>query len=762
MNRKHLLFGTAALLAMASCSNDELNNITPGNGDAEVIFNLNVPAQFSTRTIGDGNAATDIQVLVFEDVNSTPIYKYSAQSVLGPNGSGSVTLNLLAKNDYTIIFFAYSPNAAKVYTLSDNGLLSVNYAEMNADNNSLDAYDCFYSAYELEGATSGTSVVTVSMTRPVAQINWGANDVDAKAGIFGNGGAYIQSRLTCTPYTSLNLLTGQGTLANAQMTFPIFTIPTDEAYPVNPEVNTYIAYQYLLAPATPTNMEMILSISNAGNGETTGESAVSVVDVSLENAPVQANYQTNVYGALLSEGPFTVTKDAWTSPNFVPVPKWDGTTATEPSIDYTNQQVTLNRPSDLAGLANLVNGKSADGTSDQPNDIAGYTILLDADFDMNGYPFPGIGSATRSGSGVTNSTNSFKGTFDGQGHTIKNLTINGTTNPDDAAGFIGNVDGGTVKNVIFENINIDASDNEQAGVIGLATNNATISGITVKSGSITAKEAPGGIVGRMMLQGTITKCENHASIESVTTNAGGIVGAAYRTSTTGTVTVSECKNYGPVSGKSQGVGGIVGLSSAVISKCTNEGPVTGGTTSTGGIVGQQNSAGRVTECINQADITGGTGYGTGGVVGWVRYNNDTNSYPYQNIIIVDNCQNTGSVTGSTGVGGIVGEWYACGICVANINQAPMLSTSGVFVAGIVGGSQWVSDGLPPSQPNAVANTPSIDGITPSLDMLFVNNNISTTPMADIKGGSSAQYVYINNSEKTTAKDNTNVLPEESN
>ena len=119
------------------------------------------------------------------------------------------------------------------------------------------------------------------------------------------------------------------------------------------------------------------------------------------------------------------------------------------------------------------------------------------------------------------------------------------------------------------------------------------------------------------------------------------------------------------------MGGIVGLSAAEIRNCTNDQPITGKGTSVGGIVGEQQNAGLVSGCTNTADVTNqADAYGTGGIVGWLRYSGTQTAYPAKNIISVIGNTNRGSVLGGNGVGGIVGVAYNFGVINENKNYAP--------------------------------------------------------------------------------------------
>lgn len=765
MKKKHFFLLGAIGLLLASCSQDDLSMPVEQPGDtASLSFNVALPETFTTRAgnFGNGAAASNLYVWIYETTTSgsTPVFVTSStqENFFSSSNSGSLTLNLVKGKSYDIVFFAASSAAMTntsstgdsnaVYQIDEEtGTLTVNYANMTSEGNSSDDYDCFYYNYTVENLTA-SSAANISLVRPVAQVNWGTNDLVTSAtsignvsDVFGANGEYIVSKLTTKPYTTLDFFTGTvGGQETSDLTFPQFSILENETFPTGTGY-TYVAAQYLLVPSTSTLLDLSLAISNAGN-TSLAEGNVTVVLVSVTNANVQANYQTNIYGNLLSaQTSITISKDAWEDNQYNIDMKWDGTSTT-PSYDPTTQTITINKASDLAGLADIVNGTSTiDGVKP---DLSGVTIQLATDYDMGGFEFPTIGSGNRV-SGFNMEGNAFNGTFDGQGHTISNVKITGTSNAKDAIGIFPNLGSNAeIKDITFANLEINAPQNEQAGVIG-TMNGSTVSNITVSSGSITAKEAAAGIVGRMMQKGKVTGCENHATINSGT-NGGGIVGAAYYTSTEGTMTISQCNNYGNITGTSQANGGIVGLSAANLSNCNNYGNVSSSGPATGGIVGQQTYYGTINECENSGNVTG-TGYGAGGIVGWIRYNSNnvdnTASYPLQAPITVSNSKNSGIIKGVSGAGGIVGVWYMCGVCKGNTNTSQSITATSQWASGIVGGSQWTETG--PVNVSAEDN------------FLFVTGNTSTTTMDQLFGPSRNLLIYINSPQYVQVSDNT--IPE---
>ncbi len=371
--------------------------------------------------------------------------------------------------------------------------------------------------------------------------------------------------------------------------------------------------------------------------------------------------------------------------------------------------------------------------------ISGNFTLVDDSgenvIDISGGEWTPIAAGTRDGNTYTAESKTFSGTFDGNNNTIKGLTI--TQMPEGASadyafGLFGVVDGGTIKNLNLTDVNINLPSSECAsGVVGLLVNGGTVENVTV-SGNVTAGRGNAGIVGRMTVSGTIKDCVNEATIVGMLSggNTAGIVGAAYYTAEGKEMTIENCTNNGAVTGL-YGVGGIVGLSAAKVSGCENYGAITGNGASVGGIVGEQQNYGSIKNCINYKDVvnkTANTGaYGTGGIVGWVRYSGAASAYPLKGIITVEGNRNEGSVTtGGASAGGIVGHVYNAAVVTNNVNTAAEIGSAN-FAAGIVGSIQVDDDN------SFLEDTYRIE----------IEYNASTTATENITGPCKDQYAYNN-------------------
>ena len=232
-------------------------------------------------------------------------------------------------------------------------------------------------------------------------------------------------------------------------------------------------------------------------------------------------------------------------------------------LGYTiesNGTYTVTSADGLMNVAELVNrGKS---------DI---NITLDTDIDLTGKDWTPIG---------TNYDNSYKGTFDGGGHTITGLTF--TTN-DKYAGLFGWLNkAGTVKNVVMEGVQITSNQIYGGSIGGVAGYSwGTIENCSV-SGSVSGTVYVGGVVGAQ-IDGSITGCSSSATVKGMV-DVGGVAGQ-----TNSSATLTACYATGnviieidPV--KNISGGGLVGFNGGNgVLACYATGNVTSTGSSTGNV-----------------------------------------------------------------------------------------------------------------------------------------------------------------------------------
>ena len=221
---------------------------------------------------------------------------------------------------------------------------------------------------------------------------------------------------------------------------------------------------------------------------------------------------------------------------------------------------TVTSADGLMNVAELVNGGKSD-----------INITLDTDIDLTGKDWTPIG---------TDYDNSYKGTFDGGGHTITGLTF--TTN-DKYAGLFGWLNkAGTVKNVVMEGVQITSNQIYGGSIGGVAGYSwGTIENCSV-SGSVSGTVYVGGVVGAQ-IDGSITGCSSSATVKGMV-DVGGVAGQ-----TNSSATLTACYATGNViieidPTKNISGGGLVGFNGGNgVRACYATGNVTSTGSSTGNV-----------------------------------------------------------------------------------------------------------------------------------------------------------------------------------
>ena len=216
----------------------------------------------------------------------------------------------------------------------------------------------------------------------------------------------------------------------------------------------------------------------------------------------------------------------------------------------------------------------------------------------------------------TDYQNPYTGTFDGNNHTIRGLTVTGSNEYAGLFGYIGK--DGTVKNVKLEDVQI-TSDHQYANAGGVAgMNDGTIENCSV-SGSVSSNYSAGGVVAQQF-GNSITKCSSSATVKG-TGEVGGVAGKTDNSATltacyaTGNVTFERASTINTFAG---GVVGFNGTGS-ILTACYATGNVTGTGTGTGscyvgGVTGD-NASGTLTACYHAKGTVSGPDGATGGVTG---------------------------------------------------------------------------------------------------------------------------------------------------
>lgn len=305
-----------------------------------------------------------------------------------------------------------------------------------------------------------------------------------------------------------------------------------------------------------------------------------------------------------------------TTENHFQGPAWDSLSGEE------LQWETISAKEQLLALANATDAETL-----------GKNYKLSADLDLTSVSFSGIGTAEHP----------FTGRFDGQNHTISNITVSGTDN----VGFFGVIRGATIRSLNLTNVTITGKE-KVGGLVGyaqaaldkndLSKNIANLIGGCTVSGTVSGEKQTGGLVG---LNEGKTDLDTLFSIAS---------------------TIDKSSADVTVTGKDM-TGGLVGENSGTVTKSTAIGSVTG-TNSTGGLVGS--GSGDIYDSHAKGAVTG---------------NNHTGGFAGSSTGTVKNCYSLGAVTGTDYTGAFAGSLAAADTVVG----AGQVTITGTPTQGYNGG-----------------------------------------------------------------------------
>lgn len=291
-------------------------------------------------------------------------------------------------------------------------------------------------------------------------------------------------------------------------------------------------------------------------------------------------------------------------------------------------------------------------------------------------------------------TNPFRGVYDGNGYSIKNLWCKRPNSS--GVALFGFVEHAYIKNVKMVNpkmegnyavgslVGASVTAGDKADTTFLSSCSTSQGYIKGGAGSV----GNGGLIGVVDMKSVLLmdNCINENTDVSGDYAVGGLLGAG---SLYSYANVQQSENHASVSSMHTGAGGLVGSADSLfVLACVNSGSILGATQydpsdkasggfGTGGIAGGTGMS-FIHESKNSGSIKGHTG--VGGIIGSTRIGSDELLF---NNTLVKGSSNEGSVEGQTAVGGICGESQFGAYMVYNTGSVTALGAD-AHVGGIVG------------------------------------------------------------------------------
>ena len=235
----------------------------------------------------------------------------------------------------------------------------------------------------------------------------------------------------------------------------------------------------------------------------------------------------------VKDGILTITLDALESLDTL---SWDGTTKKEPAQDAEGVY-QIGSPEELAWFADAVNNGN--------NKIS---AKLTGNINLGSYDWTPIGTDKAK----------YTGTFDGDGHVIRNLYINSKANYQGLFGYLG--EKSTIKNLGVEGI-VTTTAQYAAGIVGYMENYSVVENC-YNAASVTAAKSAAGIACGLSSYSNVKNCYNVGSIKA--TGSDGLAGGIASGRSTGFIPkIENSYNAGTISAKKQ-VGALTAASANTV------------------------------------------------------------------------------------------------------------------------------------------------------------------------------------------------------
>ena len=481
---KRFLALAALVLGLASCQTEpEGLNVNVG-GEVDTTITVTIP---ETETRAGGN---DSALSVFENgiLSGDATMRYIFQVYYNNNGqvvesqaepqvkySDDKTVNfdvrLVPGRNYTFVVWADVVDGEntgdKHYNTHNGENGDINLANITVNESSWDAMDESRDAFtvtEVIEQYNGQMGINLELKRALAKLRVITTDMKALNDL------QIKPKYAKVEYTTayrkgFNAVTGMAVEAEENGDTKTHTYKIAE-YGDNGDnsVKKVLFTDYFFAANNQDDeVNFVLSVYENENEQNLIKSNPFTTPI-----PARRNYLTTIQGNILTDGnnikvdvtdAFENASNLEDEPYYVEI--WDGKTIKEPAKNEAGNYV-IERGSELAWLAAAVNGTLPTETraTVAADSFAGKTFKLTQDIDLGGNEWTPISMSTDLAGGKT-----FRGTFDGNGHTIKGLYVRNQ----EVAGLFGYVYAATIKNVTIEGANLN-SNHYAGGVVAWVLN----------------------------------------------------------------------------------------------------------------------------------------------------------------------------------------------------------------------------------------------------------------------------------------------------
>lgn len=291
---KNIILSFLASLLLFSCAPEDILEATGNPGMVTVDVTVPSDPEMKTRAFADGSQLSQLKCYVYMQGSSgTPLMSQDiSMKFADGKRCGSLSIDLPTGGVYDFVFLATScpqdDRNSKVYYDPEKRTVNLNYDRISSND---EGVDCFFNV--LKGVSMEKSNYSVTLRRPFAQLNIGTKDLvlynEMASAELSTVGVSVDG-----VYKSVDVMDGSVQGSPVKVNMAAVSLPSGQVFPVSGA--SYLAMNYLLVNERK-NVDVNMTASNGS----------SSFDVKFDKVPVQRNYQTNVFGNLLTgENDFTV------------------------------------------------------------------------------------------------------------------------------------------------------------------------------------------------------------------------------------------------------------------------------------------------------------------------------------------------------------------------------------------------------------------------------------------------------------------------
>jgi hypothetical protein len=269
-----------AALVANSCMREDIQK------EVSVNLSLALPEIVQTKAMSKAELTDIVYYEIWNSDWTKKLYPstMTTASLSVTDRKATLDLTLVSSQTYNFIFWAQNESCS-AYDVTDLKKVKVNYAVIGAEGNQ-DKFDAFYAVKKL--VVTGPINETIYLTRPFAQLNFGANTMQTILGDVTVGASTVTISRIANVFNTINGL-GEGVAEDVE--FKATGLATDEELVVNGVSYTWVTMDYMLMTLDSDNVE-VDAVFDLGMD--------APVVHKVGNVPLKKNYRTNIVGDLFT------------------------------------------------------------------------------------------------------------------------------------------------------------------------------------------------------------------------------------------------------------------------------------------------------------------------------------------------------------------------------------------------------------------------------------------------------------------------------